>query len=306
MPNDFLHSLNEKFSIPSHLSFHIGPGGLVEAVINNAFAAAAISLDGAHVMTYRPHGGREVLWASPSAAYELSNAMRGGIPVCWPWFADHPQDPHGMPIHGIVRTQRFDVISTRALDDGGTQICLAAEDTPATRALWPHAFRLEVTITLSRSLKVEWAAANPGSQPCQYTGALHPYFAVSDVRSLTLRGLEDTDYLDKYDGFRRKTQTGPVRFLTPVDNVYLDTTRSMAIEDPGFRRTIHLRKLGSRTSVVWNPGHDDASMPDVGAGQHPYFVCVEAANAADDVITVAPGNQGRLGMEIECENWKQP
>ena len=301
-----LNSLNRQFSIPNHLSFHAGPGGLDILVINNTHAAAVVSLDGAHVMSYRPHGCQEVLWVSPGSAYELSNAMRGGIPVCWPWFANHPEDPNRMPIHGIVRTQRFNMIAARVLDDGGTQVCLTIGDTPATQALWPYAFRLEVVITVGTFLRVEWTAHNPGSQPYQYTGALHPYFAVSNVCDLALRGLEGTDYLDKYDENRRKHQDGPVRFPSSTDNVYLSTTSDMAIEDPGFRRTIHLRKHNSRTSVVWNPGLDDAAMPDVGAGQHPYFVCVEAANAADDVITVAPGEQSKLGMEIECENWKQP
>lgn len=257
-------------------------------------------------MSYRPRGNHEVLWGSPSAAFEISNAMRGGIPVCWPWFADHHVDPIGMPIHGIARTQRFNVIATRMLTDGGVQVCLAIEDSPATLPLWPYAFKLDVTITVSSFLSVEWTAHNPGDRPYHYTGALHPYFFVSNVRDLTLHGLEGTDYLDKYDQNRRKHQDGPVSFHASIDNVYVSTTSDMAIEDPGFRRTIHLRKHGSRTSVVWNPGLDDAAMPDVGAGQHPFFVCVEAANAANDVVTVMPGEQGKLGMEIECENWKQP
>jgi glucose-6-phosphate 1-epimerase len=306
MQTEPLHTLNEQFAIPSHLSFHAGPGGLNVAVINNAYAALTLSLSGAHVMSYRPHGGREVLWTSPSAAYELSDAMRGGIPVCWPWFADHPHDPRGMPIHGVVRTLPFAVTTASALEDGGTQVSLAAGDTPATRALWPHAFQIEVTITAGRCLRVAWAARNPGDSHYQYTGALHPYFSVSNVHDLTLRGLEGTEYLDKYDANRRKTQVGPVRFPTWIDNVYLNTTGDLEVEDPGFRRTIHIRKLGSRTSVVWNPAGDDASFPDVGAGQHPYFVCVESANAGNEIITVAPGSEERLGMEIECESWSNP
>lgn len=304
--NEFLHTLNEQYSIPNQLSFHEGPGGLDVAVINNVHATASLSLAGAHVMSFRPHSGRELLWSSPSAAYELSNAMRGGIPVCWPWFADHPHDPYGMPIHGVIRTLPFQVTDVKELEGGGTQISLSASDTPATQALWAHAFQMEMIITVSRCLRIEWIARNPGSQPYQYTGALHPYFAVSNVHDLNLRGLENTDFLDKYDHNQRKTQSGSVLFPGKIDNVYLNTTSDMWLEDPGFRRTIHLRKLGSRTSVVWNPAEDDATFPDVGAGQHPFFVCVESANAADDSITVVPGGEGRLGMEIECVSWKNP
>ena len=279
---------------------------MAAAVVNNRFGAAVVTLAGAHVMSYRPHGGRETMWASPSAAYELSNAMRGGIPLCWPWFADHPQDPQRLPIHGFARTQVFTVRETRVLAGGGTGLVLATCDSPTTHALWPHAFELEVTITLEGSLRVGWAARNPGSQPYTTTGALHPYFAVSNVHDLTLHGLEGTQYLDKYDDNRRKPQPGPVTFPAGIDNVYLDTIADLAIEDPGLRRTIRLRKSGSRTSVVWNPDRDDAAMPDVGVGQHPYFVCVEAANAATDTVTVEPGGEARLGMEIEIETWREP
>lgn len=301
--NEILHTLNEQFALPNQLSFHTGPGNLPTVVINNAYAAATLSLAGAHLMTYRPHGGREVLWSSPSAAYQLSNEMRGGIPICWPWFAEHPRHPDDLPIHGLVRTLPFGVTAARLIEDGGTQISLVAGDTPATLAVWPHAFEFAVTITVGPSLHIEWAARNVGQQPFQYTGALHPYFAVENVRDVTVSGLENTDYLDKYDDNRPKTQRGPVRFHTGVDNLYLNTRRDMAIDDPGYRRTIHLRKKGSRTSVVWNPAEDDATLPDVGAGKHPYFVCVEAANAADEVISVQPQQEIQLGLEIECKSW---
>ncbi len=303
-----LHLLNEKYSIPSHISFHEAPGGMAAAVINNRFGTAVITLAGAHVMAYRPHGGRETLWTSPGAAYELSNAMRGGIPLCWPWFAYQSVDvdPQVMPIHGVARTQVFSVSETRVLAGGGTLLRLSAQDTPQTRELWPHGFQLELEVSLQHSLRVEWTARNPGSEPYIYTGALHPYFAVSNVHDLTLRGLEDTQYLDKYGDDQLKLQTGAVTFPGGIDNVYLDTTADLEIEDPGFERTIHVRKTGSRTTVVWNPDDDDASMPDVGAGQHPYFVCAEAANAAADIITVEPGSEACLGMEIEVEAWRKP
>ncbi|MBE0697530.1 MAG: D-hexose-6-phosphate mutarotase [Anaerolineaceae bacterium] len=303
MDADF-HLLNENYGIPGQISFHLGPGNMVFAVINNRFGNALVTLAGAHIMSYRPHNGRETLWSSPGAAFDLSLSMRGGIPLCWPWFGGLLGEPL-YPIHGFARTQIFTVCGVQDIEDGVTQLRLITGDSPATHLLWPHDFELEVSITLGQNLLVEWSARNPGTQPYQTTGALHPYFGVSNVHDLTLRGLEGTEFLDHNANNQRKTQQSAVTFSTGIDNIYLDTTADMAIEDPGFKRTIHLRKTGSHTSVVWNPGWDDAAIPDIGAGQHQFFVCVEAANAAGDVVRVAPGGEARLGMEIEIENWRE-
>jgi glucose-6-phosphate 1-epimerase len=110
--------------------------------------------------------------------------------------------------------------------------------------------------------------------------------------------------VESYNNNQRKPQTGPIRFPGRIDNVYLDTTTDIALEDPGFQRTIHLRKSGSRTSVVWNPDDDDTSILDVGEGQHQFFVCVESANAASDTVIVEPGGEAQLGMEIKIEHWR--
>lgn len=301
-----LKVLNDQFSIPGALSFDMLPGKIAGAIIKNNFGSTVITLAGAHVMSYCPHGEREVLWSSPVSVYEISDAMRGGIPICWPWFAYQGMDTDRAKIHGFARLQSFRVSRARAIDNDATELGLFTNDTPATRRLWPHAFQFNVSITLGQTLRITWTARNPGSQPYTYTGALHPYFAVSNVHDLTLHGLDGADFLDKNAGFQRKTQAGVVRFPGEVDNVYLDTTTDMAIEDPGYRRTIYLRKTGSRTSVVWNPGDGDAKMPDVGPRQHRNFVCVEAANAAEDVVTVAPGAEAQLGMDINVRPWGEP
>ena len=300
--DDDPQTLNEHHAIPGQISFHAGPGGLTLAVINNAHAAATITLAGGHVMTYTPHGGKPVLWVSPKASYELGKGMRGGVPVCWPWFANQIDDPKHKPGHGVVRTMLWSVKATRALPGGETELCLVVSDTPETRAVWPHAFELELSITVGVRLRLAWTARNPGSQPYTYTGAFHPYFAVSDVRGVALSGLDGVDYLDKMDAFTRKTQVGPLRFTGPVDNVYLDTTTGLTVHDPGLGRAIRIEKSGSRTTVVWNPYTFDERIPDMGPGCHRQFFCAEAANAAEDVVTVAPGGEAHLAMEI----WTEP
>lgn len=307
MNTDPIHTLNEQFAIPGHVSFHAGPGGLAMAVINNAWASGTMTLAGGHVMTFTPHGGRPLLWVAPNASYHLGQAMRGGIPVCWPWFGAHPTDPRGKPGHGLVRTMLWSLAGTRALPNGATELRMTASDSGETRETWPHPFSLELIVSFGSAagdgsrLRVEWIARNPGSQPYCYTGALHPYFAVSDARTVTVRGLRGGNYRDKNDDFRLYRLEDDLRITGPVDAVFLDTTSEVTIEDPGWKRDLHIRKGGSRTTVVWNPHDKDALSPDIGSGEHRHFLCVEAANAFDDEVTVAPGGEGRLMMEIWAE-----
>lgn len=296
-----LQALNDQYHIPGHIAFTIGQNNILTAQINNQHAAASITLAGAHVMSYMPHGEPQVLWLSPNSAHKLGVAMRGGVPICWPWFARHSTDPQNKPMHGFVRTMLWAMSGARALPDGATEVRMIVHDTPETRAIWPHAFELEAIITVGKKLRVEWVARNPGTEPYTYTGALHPYYAVRDVAAITVTGLDQVDYLDKTEDFRRKTQVGPITFTRETDRIYLGTTTEITIDDPGLRRRIHIAKEGSRTTVVWNPGPADARMPDVGAGQHHGFVCVEAANAVEDVVAVAPGAEARLAMIVWTE-----
>jgi glucose-6-phosphate 1-epimerase len=295
-----LQNLNETFAISGHVSFHPGPGGLLMAVVNNAHAAAQITLMGGHVMSYTPHGGKQVLWVSPNAAYETGKAMRGGVPVCWPWFGPHPAQPQERPMHGFARTRLWSVVGTRALEDGSTEVRMVLRDSDETRVLWPHPFELELKAVIGSQLSLLITSRNAGSKPYRYTAALHPYFAVSAAKDVTVRGLEGTDYLDKTEDFQRKHQPDSIRFTGWTDRIYLNTASDLAIEDPGLGREIQIQKIGSRTTVVWNPDRMAAEMPDVGAGQERYFVCVESANAREDVVEVEPGGEASLGMIIEA------
>jgi glucose-6-phosphate 1-epimerase len=290
--------LNETHAIPQHVSFHHGPGGLVMAGVNNIHATAVLTLLGGHIMAYTPHGGKPVLWVSPNAAYEVGRAMSGGVPVCWPWFGPHPEDPESKPLHGLARTRLWSMLGTQALEDGSTEVRMLLRDDAETQALWPHAFELELTAVIGSQLKVLITARNPGSEAYSYTAALHPYFTISDAQAITVRGLEGTDYLDKTEGFTRKPQPDPISITGWTDRIYLDTTTDLRIDDPGYGRAVRISKIGSRTTVVWNPDHKAGEMPDVGAGQEQYFVCVEAANAVNDLVVVPPGGAMSLGMTI--------
>ena len=293
--------LNEQFAIAQHITFASTADGLPIAQIRNSYAAASVAVQGGHVITFQPHGQQPVLWVSSLSAFALGKTIRGGIPVCWPWFGSHPTDP-SKPFHGFVRAAMWQVRGTSVGPVDATEIRLGLTESEASLALWPHAFDLEIVVTVGAQLRVELIARNPGDQPFVSGGALHSYYTVGDVRRIAIHGLDGCDYLDKVEGFKRKTQHGPVTIEGETDRVYLDTAAACVIEDPALDRRIGIAKAGSRTTVVWNPWAEKAKqIADFDDQEYLSMVCVETANADTDVAIVAPGGEHRLSAVIGLE-----
>ncbi len=301
MGSSDLLGIQDAYAIPGHVSFIVGQGGLITAKVSNQWADGEMTLAGGHVSSFQIKNQEDLLWMSPKSAHIIGQAMRGGIPVCWPWFGPHPSEPKSKPMHGFARTALWSMAETRALPDGATLVQMRLNDDENTRALWPHAFELDMEVIFGQMLTVTLIVRNPGSEPFQFTSALHHYFKVADVSQIHVSGLDECDYLDKTEQYARKHQEGDIHFNGWVDRIYLDTTADCVIHDPGFQRKIRISKEGSRTTVVWNPAEKAAIMPDVGLGNEVYFVCVETANAADDIITVAAGGEHRLTAYIASE-----
>lgn len=293
--------LNEQFAIAEHITFAASPAGLPVAEIRNSYAAASVAVQGGHVITYQPHGQHPVLWVSSLSAFELGKTIRGGIPVCWPWFGSHPTDP-SKPFHGFVRAAMWQVRGTSVGQADATEIRLGLTESEASLVFWPHAFDLEIVVTIGAQLRVELIARNPGDQPFVCGGALHSYYTVGDVRQIAIQGLDGCDYLDKVEGFKRKSQHGSVTIASETDRVYLDTNATCVIDDPALARRIGIAKAGSRTTVVWNPWAEKAKqITDFEDQEYLSMVCVETANADTDVVTVAPGGEHRLSAVIGLE-----
>lgn len=269
--------------------------------INNPQARASVSLQGGQVLSYQPAGQAPVLWTSRKSAFLPGKAIRGGIPVCWPWFGPHPEDP-AKPAHGFARTALWASRGARRLENGSTELRLTLADDAATRARWPHAFQLEMTVAVGKELRVELAVRNGGREDFTCGGALHSYFTVSDVTKVRLLGLEGRDYIDQLDPARPKRQEGPIAVSGETDRVYLDTEDECVIEDPGLKRRVRIAKSGSRTTVVWNPWVEKSKrMADFGDDEYPGMLCVETANALDDRVRVPPGGEHRLSAFIRAE-----
>ncbi len=294
MSTEAVAELNACFGIRERVTFKQTGGGLIVAEVGNAQATARIALQGAQVLDWVPTGEKPVLWVSPGAIYTAGKSVRGGVPVCWPWFGPHATEA-GSPAHGFARTQRWEMVQAQQLPDGSTMLSLRLLQDANTRLLWPHDAELLLRVNVGRRLQIDLLTRNTGDEAFTVTQALHTYFAVSDVREVSLRGLEDVVYIDKVADGARRVQSGPVTFSAETDRIYLDHSGECVIHDPGLQRRIVIRREGSRSTVVWNPWTEKSvAMADMGEGAYRGMLCVEAANVAEDAVVVEPGGEHRL------------
>jgi D-hexose-6-phosphate mutarotase len=252
-----------------------------------AGGTADVALNGGHVIAWQPHGHKPVVWLTAVGRTSPEAALRGGIPVCWPWFGAHPTDP-SKPSHGFVRTRdwRFE---SAGRGRNGVRVDLSVETSATDHALWPHAARADLRVTLSDTLSVELTTTNTGPDAFKLTQALHTYFAVSDIANVTIDGFDGQTFIDATRGGARDQQRGPIAFPAEVNRIYDAHPGSAVIADTGWQRRIHITKSGSHSSVVWNPW--DSTAPrfrDIGPEGWRGYVCVETSNAGTDIVSLAP------------------
>ena len=295
-------ALNERFAQPGQLRFAPGPGGLTVAEIANAAGSARIALHGAHLLAFQPRGARPLLWLSGKSWFAPGKPIRGGMPLCWPWFGAHPSDP-ALPAHGFARLSPWQVLATQTLSDSLTRLRLGLRDTDASRRQWDHAFEAIVEVTVGAELELALIMRNPGTAPYTITAALHTYFAVSDVTQVRVLGFAGCPSLDTVGGARTPgVQDGPVTVQAETDVIFTACPGEAQIEDPAWERRIRIRKAGSLSAVVWNPWTAKAKrMPDFGDDEYPGMICVETTNAPGDARTVPPGGEHRLQATLSVE-----
>ena len=296
-----LADLNSRYGIADQLKFIEGPGGLSFAEIDNAGGTAYVCLQGAHVTSFRPKDQDEpVVWLSDYAKFAQGKSIRGGAPVCWPWFGPHASES-SFPGHGFARTVMWQVTSSAALDSGETQLTLMLMPNEQTHAQWRHATRLELTVTVGASLKLDLVTTNLDTQAVTIGEALHTYLHIGDIADIQVTGLENTVYLDKVAGATRHTQRGAVTFAGEVDRVYVDTEAACEIVDARLKRRIVIAKSGSRSTVVWTPWAEKADkMGDFGPDGWRRMVCVESANALENGVAIPAGESHCLHVEYSA------
>ena len=288
------------------ITLHDGEGGLPFISIQNGAARSKICLLGATVLEYQPARAQPVLWTSPNSHFEEGKAIRGGIPVCWPWFGQHPTDA-SLPSHGFVRTMLWEVSRVEELSPEQSLVELSCRENAETKKLWPHTFILKLRVRVGKELRLELEMTNRGSQKFGFSAALHTYFAISDIANIRIDGLEDTPFLSKVHNFARFVESGPLHIDQQVDRVYLDTPATCTIHDTGEgsskrSRRLVVEKEGSRTTVVWNPwARLSAEMADLGPEAYRKYVCVETVVGPQEEMTLAAGATHMLTQQIRVE-----
>ncbi len=287
-------------SLPPSVRISEGRSALPRIDVSSAAARAEIYFQGAHVAAWQPAAIREpVLWMSERSHFEAGKPIRGGVPICFPWFGAHPANP-AAPAHGFARVRDWRLIDVREDRDGvvALDLELAGEGLSPE---WPHRFtaihRIEVGPTLRMTLEVR----NDGDGAFTFEEALHTYFDIADVRGVSVSGLEGCAYLDTMAGGQRVGPSGaPVRFTGETDRVYLETRDACVIDDPGKQRVITVGKRGSDATVVWNPWVAKAlAMPDFGDHEWTGMLCVETGNVNVHTRTLQPGKSHAMTAIIE-------
>jgi glucose-6-phosphate 1-epimerase len=290
-----LKNLNSQFGLANTLRF-VEVGAELPAVeISSPLGSARIALQGAHVLAWQPTGQQPVLWVSKAALFEPGKPIRGGVPVCWPWFGAN----EGLPAHGFVRTRLWQVRQTSIEVDGEVVLRLGISDDASTRALWDYAFDLELVVRVGACLSMELITRNTGLKQFTITDALHTYFSVGDITQTCVRGLDGCNYLDRMQNMALTRQTGVVTVTGETDRIYIDTRDVCLIDDLAGQRVIRVAKTGSTSTVVWNPWSErEKAFADMTAGEHREMLCVETCNAGADQISLMPGGSHTLHAMI--------
>ncbi|RYZ73187.1 MAG: D-hexose-6-phosphate mutarotase [Lysobacteraceae bacterium] len=272
--------------------------GLPALLISTPLATAALSLHGGQLLSFVPKGFEDLLWLSP-ASRRAPAAIRGGVPVCWPYFGREGQDAD-VPQHGFARNTRWLLANVTRDSDGAMILELELPESSATP------LQLTQRLHIGRELRQSLIPRNTGPRPLAFTQALHSYLRVGDAGRVQVTGLEGLEYADRYDG-KLHVQAGPWHLHDPrdpgrSDRTYRDAGHHFVLVDPALGRRIGLTTLGSRSLVVWNPGEAGiGALGDAPADGWRQFVCLETANAGDDVISLAPGQSHTLQQTLRVE-----
>ncbi|WP_158942203.1 D-hexose-6-phosphate mutarotase [Granulicella sp. S190] len=295
-----INELNEHYGLPGVLIFRATASGLIHADITTPHASATVYLQGAHLTAWQPAGHQAAIFTSRKTELAPGKAIRGGVPIAFPWFATRHDGKTG-PSHGFARIQDW-TLAFAALSGDDLHLSFTLGPSDLSRSLGYDQFRLAYQLTIGRTLSMQLTVANDASTPLVFEEALHTYYAVSDIHEVAIAGLDGVSYLDKVDNFAKKQQHGEITVTGPTDRVYLDTTATCTVNDHAGKRRIIVAKTGSTTTVVWNPWESGAAkLADMDPTEWHEFVAVETVNAATDAITLAPGAAHTMKAQIAVE-----
>ena len=288
--------LNQRFGVAGKATLVEGQGGLAAVRVTLPVATGEIYLHGSHVTQWKAAGAsEELLYLSSKARFAEGVAIRGGVPISFPWFADRKGRTDSPP-HGFVRTKewRLDGVWERG---EGILVKMSTRSDEGTRAAWEGEFELEHWAMFGTELRQELVVRNTGKEKFVFEEALHAYYRVGDVRRTAIRGLGGISYIDKNDGWKVKPQAGEFALTEATDRIYLEARGPAELVDPELHRVVRVTKRNSRTTSVWNPWEAKAAgMSDVGTGEWSAFLCVEPNNVAEAGVELEAGEEHRMEM----------
>ncbi|MDK2125096.1 D-hexose-6-phosphate mutarotase [Parachitinimonas caeni] len=268
------------------------PRGQAVVEVETRLCRATLSVQGAQVLKFESRASNTpMLWVSRDALFEPGRAIRGGIPLCWPWFNAHPDNP-GLPSHGFARNLDWRLESADILPSGEARVVFCLEDSEQSRQWWPHAFKATLVLTLGLQLQLAFSVSNTGDDAFDMSYALHSYFPVSDLNNVRVEGLDGRCFIDQLQGNARRMQSGPVQIAGETDAIYLDVPDTLILVDGNRMRRVTADNMPC--AVVWNPGpHKAARMADLGDDEYAGMLCVERGRLADAAIRLDAGASHR-------------
>jgi D-hexose-6-phosphate mutarotase len=285
----------KEHEIPGRVAIKNGMNGLHKINVTTGFSTAEIYLHGAHITGFQKNGEPPLLFMSGKSHFAPDKPIRGGVPICFPWFGPHDGDV----AHGFVRITEWKLVKTSTAPDGTVTLKFRLPEVPG-RTAWRN-LRTEFVVTVSDKLTMELIATNDSSTAMGIENCLHTYFHVGDIGGVTIRGLKGAQFLDKTDNSAEKLETDDaLPIVAETNRVYHDTPGAMEIVDATFRRTIRVEKSGSQDTVIWNPWTTQI-MPDFDPVEHKHMVCVECGNVGRNKIALAPGKTLALKVVLDSQ-----
>jgi D-hexose-6-phosphate mutarotase len=283
--------------IPGQAVISKGQGGLPKIDITTGFSTAEIYLHGAHITGFQKKSEPPLIFMSAQSLFAPDKAIRGGVPICFPWFGSRA----GLPAHGFARMTAWDLKVTAALPDGGVCVRLQLPENAGGANVFCG--RTEFIVTVNSRLTMELRVTNISAEPLSFEECLHAYFSVGDINDVSITGLKGAAYLDKTKNFARKLESGDaIKIVSETDRVYLDTAGAVEIYDANLHRKIRVEKQGSNSTVIWNPWSAKAgAMADFGDDEFYRMVCVESGNVGENKIFLAPGKISALKVVLASQ-----
>lgn len=294
-----LEQLQQSFPNQDYVHFSAKEKTYPFIEVDHPKAKARIALHGAHLVDFIPSGEKPVLFTSSQAAFKEGKAIRGGVPLCWPWFGAHPEhsDSSSHPAHGLVR-QRFWKLHAVNSSVDAVKLDFHCVFSAEEESIIGGQVCLMVSITIADSLSIALTTTNIGKNKLTIGGALHSYFSISDINQLKIKGLEQTKQLDSLTS-EQSINPEIIQIQQEYDRIFQPTTETVELLDSVEKRRICITKTGSKGTVVWNPWIEkSATMSDLGNQEYHKFICIEAINRGDDLRILEPEESHTLSQTI--------